>query len=78
MPSPSFDVFKKNMRGNPIWLDAVSDLETAQLRLNQLASIIPGQYFAFDQRTHRIVASLVQPGSDRVWSQCDDLRRRKE
>jgi hypothetical protein len=61
MPSPALDIFKKDIRGNPIWLDAVSELETAQLRLNQLASIIPGEYFAFDQRTHQIVARLVQP-----------------
>jgi hypothetical protein len=58
MSSPALDIFKKDIRGNPIWLDAVSELETAQLRLNQLASISPSEYFAFDQRTHRIVASL--------------------
>ncbi len=41
--------------GNPVWVHAVSDLEAARHRLNQLASALPGEYFAFDQRTHKIV-----------------------
>ena len=60
MPSVAVDIFKKDIRGNPVWSDAVDDLETARFRLSQLATVIPGEYFAFDQRTHRIVASLGQ------------------
>jgi hypothetical protein len=43
-----------------VWIDAVDDLETARFRLSQLATVIPGEYFAFDQRTHQIVARLAQ------------------
>lgn len=43
-----------------MWIDAVDDLETARFRLSQLATVIPGEYFAFDQRTHQIVARLAQ------------------
>jgi hypothetical protein len=58
MLSPVLDIFKKDASGNPIWIDAVADLETARHRLNQLASAFPGEYFAFDQRTQKIVYAL--------------------
>ncbi len=63
MNSAQLDIFRKDVRGNPVWLDCVKDLETARCRLNELASVIPGEYFVFDQRTHQIVASLVRPTS---------------
>jgi hypothetical protein len=58
------DIFKKDVQGNPVWLDCVSDLQTARFRLNQLASLAPGEYFVFDQRTQQIAASLGQLNSD--------------
>jgi hypothetical protein len=54
----SFDILKRDRRGNHILLAVVSDLETARLRLSQLASAAPGSYFVFDPRTHRIVAAI--------------------
>jgi hypothetical protein len=33
------------------------DLETARCRLSQLASLMPGEYFVFDSRTHQVVAA---------------------
>jgi hypothetical protein len=39
--------------------EAVSDLETARLRLTQLASVNPGEYYVFDLRAKQIVSSLV-------------------
>jgi hypothetical protein len=65
MPSPALDIFNKDRRGDPVWLEAVGDLENARLRLSQLASVIPGEYFAFDQNAHQIVASVVRSDSDR-------------
>ena len=55
---PSFDILKRDRRGMPILLGIVGDLETARLRLRQLASVTPGEYFVFDTRTHQIVAAL--------------------
>lgn len=63
MTSPSLDIFKEDLRGNPVWVDAVGDLENARLRVSQLASAIPGEYFVFDQRTRQIVVRL---GSNRI------------
>jgi hypothetical protein len=39
-------------------LAVAEDLETACLRLRQLASLMPGEYFVFDPRTHQIVAAM--------------------
>ena len=66
MQTPSLDIFRKDLRGNPIWIDAVEDLETAQLRLSELASALPGDYFVFDQRTNQIVASVIGLASDAI------------
>jgi hypothetical protein len=48
MPLPALDTVEKDPSGNPVWVDAVSDLEAARHRLNQLASALPDEYFAFD------------------------------
>jgi hypothetical protein len=63
MTSPSLDIFKKDLQGNPVWVDAVGGLEDAQRRVKQLASVLPGEYFVFDQGTRQIVVRL---GSDRT------------
>jgi hypothetical protein len=63
MSSPTLDIFKEAVGGNPVWVDAVRDLENARSRVNQLASVFPGEYFIFDQRTRQI---LVRLGSDQI------------
>jgi hypothetical protein len=63
MSSPSLDIFKEDLGGNPVWVAAVGDLENARRRVNQLASVVPGEYFIFDQRTRQI---LVRLGSDQI------------
>ena len=67
MNSAQLDIFRKDVQGNPVWLDCVKDLETARCRLNELASVIPGEYFVFDQRTRQIVASLVRRTSGQFY-----------
>jgi hypothetical protein len=39
--------------------EAVPDLETAHLRLSQLASVHPGEYFVFDLATKEIIERLI-------------------
>jgi hypothetical protein len=65
MHTATFDLFKKDVHGNPVWLDSAADLKTARLRLTQLA-VLPSEYFVFDQSAHRIVVSVVRLGSDWV------------
>jgi hypothetical protein len=64
MNSAQLDIFRKDVQGNPVWLDCVKDLETARFRMDRLALVSPGEYFVFDQRTHQIVASLFRPTAD--------------
>jgi hypothetical protein len=56
MPSPSYDIFKRDTRGE-VWVEAVRDLETAKSRLIELAAEAPGQYVIFNQRSGRMVSS---------------------
>jgi hypothetical protein len=56
MPSPSFDIFKRDAAGE-VWVEAVRDLETAKSRLIELAAEAPGQYVIFSQRSGRMVSS---------------------
>jgi hypothetical protein len=41
-----YDVFRKDLLGTPVWIDAVKDLETAKLRVFEFARRSPGEYFA--------------------------------
>jgi hypothetical protein len=56
------DIFRKDVRGNPVRIGAVADLDDARHRLGELAQALPGEYLIFDQRTHSIVANA--PGQD--------------
>jgi len=59
MSSAPFDIFKEDPLGNALWIAAaVVDPKTAQRRLNELASVVPGEYFVVDQRTSRVVESV--------------------
>ena len=62
----SLDLFRKDVRGNPVWIDTVEDIDVARRRLSQLAEALPGEYFVFDQRSHSIVASV--SGQDCDWT----------
>ncbi len=59
MPEPVYNLFTEDACGNPVWLDAVADFEFACIRLTQLASVNPGEYFIFNLRTQQVVTSLV-------------------
>jgi len=62
----AFDLFRKEADGTTVWLDCTPDLETARYRLTQLATVLPGEYFVFDQSKQRIVVNVVRLGSDLV------------
>jgi hypothetical protein len=62
----TFDLVRKDVHGDPIWIDSATDLGTARLRLTELAAHFPGEYFVFDQTSRRVVANLVGLGSDQI------------
>jgi|SRR5580658_8308867 hypothetical protein len=57
VPAEPFDILKRHLDGGFIWLEASSDLRTAKVRLVELHSKTPGDYFVFDQRSQQIVAN---------------------
>ena len=56
---PEFYIFKKQTRGSARWLEVVSDLEAAKLRVKELAESMPGDYFfVFSLEAGRRIFSL--------------------
>jgi len=58
MPAPHLDILKRQQDGSFIWIEAASDMQFAQDRLQELASSAPGEYFVFDQKTQQIIAKV--------------------
>jgi len=52
-----YDIFRKDLLGTPVWMEAVQDLETAKLHMIELAGRSPGEYFVFSQESQEIVSS---------------------
>ena len=62
MTAHQYDILKKDAAAL-VWVEAVQDLETARLRIKQLASGTNAEYVVFDQRTRKIVIDFGIPGS---------------
>jgi hypothetical protein len=54
MHSP-FEILKKEPAGSFRWFEAVTDLESANIRIRELIALSPGEYVVFDQRTHNVI-----------------------
>ena len=52
-----YDIFRKDLLGTPVWMEAVEDLATAKLRITELAHRSPGEYFVFCQQSQEIVSN---------------------
>jgi len=52
-----YDIFRKDLLGTPVWMEAVQDIETAKLRMMELSGRSPGEYFVFSQETQEIVSN---------------------
>jgi hypothetical protein len=63
MNAAPYDILKKDVLGNPIWVEAVQDLRKATTRIKELALHSPGEYLVFNHQTSQIVPALV--GSQR-------------
>jgi hypothetical protein len=52
----TYDIFRKLPAGEPVWVEAVQGLEDAKSRLQELATVRPGDYYIYDLGHERIVA----------------------
>jgi len=55
MKAATYDIFRKDLLGTPVWMETVQDIETAKLRMMELVNRSPGEYFVFSQETQEIV-----------------------
>ena len=51
---PSYDILKKDAAALT-WVEAMDNLQSAKLRIRELAARSEGEYVIFDQRTRQIV-----------------------
>ena len=54
MAIPRYDVLKRDC-GGLLWIEAVDDLESARLRIQELSSASYGEYLVFDQNIGQTV-----------------------
>jgi len=47
MRATPFDIFRKDLLGTPVWMEAVEDIETARRRVTELVGRSPGEYFVY-------------------------------
>jgi len=58
MPIPiPYDIFRKDSNGVPVWVEAVPDLERAQLRVVELDKQKPGDYMIFCFMTQELISA---------------------
>lgn len=57
MVSGFYDIFKRNERGIPVWVDTAKDAESARARIIELSQASPGQYLVFHSRTGRMITT---------------------
>jgi hypothetical protein len=50
-----YDIFRKDLLGTPVWMEAVQNLEIAKCRVRELALRSPAEYFVFSQETEKVV-----------------------
>jgi hypothetical protein len=58
MKSHHYDIVRQEDDNSAIWLEAVSDLDAAESRIQELVSFWPGEFQIMDQHNHRIVARV--------------------
>jgi hypothetical protein len=58
MKAAPYDILKKDVLGNPIWVEAAEDLRKASVRIEELALYSPREYIVFNQQTSQIVTTL--------------------
>jgi hypothetical protein len=53
-----YDIVRREDDKSAIWLEAVSDLNTAKCRIQELVSLWPRHFQVVDQQSHQIIARV--------------------
>ncbi|HWW17621.1 MAG TPA: hypothetical protein VNY81_03280 [Candidatus Saccharimonadales bacterium] len=75
MIAQPYDIFRRGASGDPVWVEAVCDLETAKTRIIELSAENPGQYVVFHQRSGRMVSSGTVVASSTARATCGEMRK---
>lgn len=59
MKLPRFDIVRKVNEQKLLWLEDAADLRKAKSRIQELASVWPGEFDVMDQCTHQVVAKAI-------------------
>lgn len=51
-----FDIVRKLKERRLLWLEEAEDLESAKSRMQELASVWPGEFEVMDRGSHQVVA----------------------
>jgi hypothetical protein len=57
----TYDIFRTFPGDDPMWVEAVTNLEEAQERLHTLPKIEPSEYLLFDSHAGKFIESLMEP-----------------
>ena len=57
MVTLSYDIFRREPAGDPVWVEAAFDLESAKSRIIELSVERPGQYVVLNQSNGQMVSS---------------------
>jgi len=61
---PRFDIVRKVNEQRLLWLEEAADLESAKSRIQELASVWPGEFDVMDRCSHQIVAKVIGPSDE--------------
>jgi hypothetical protein len=66
MKVPHYDIVRQDDDKSAIWLEAISDVNDAESRIQELASFWPGEFRVMDQQSHQIIARVNGPLDQRT------------
>jgi hypothetical protein len=66
MNSRHYDIVRKDHDKSAMWLEAASDLSTAESRIAELELCWPGEFQIMDRQSHRILETITGPPATRV------------
>jgi hypothetical protein len=58
MITQPYDIFRKDGSGEPVWVEAVENMERAKMRVIELSAHKPGQYMIFCQHNRQIISTM--------------------
>jgi hypothetical protein len=59
----TFDIFSGELEKDARWLEAVQGLDSAKVRMKQIASVTPGKYFIFCTASRSVLERTETPGA---------------